>query len=64
MRKDENGDQCPETLGEYYDIVKTIFGEHSKQVEFLKGKIDSSPNGRDEIVIAPDSQVRGLLFSM
>jgi len=62
MRKDEYGNECPETLGEYYDICKAFLGEDSGPCKFLKVKIDTQ--GRDEIVIADDSQMRALLFSM
>lgn len=66
MRKDENGDVCPETLGEYYAITKAMFGEQmgKKALEFLQEKIDKAPNGKDEKVISDDSQMRGLIFNM
>ena len=62
MRKDENGDPCPATLGEYRDLCAAIGGEKCKAVAFLDGKIAKS--GRDEEVITPDSQVRMLLMPM
>lgn len=62
MRKDENGDPCPSTLGEYRDMCAAIGGEMCKAVAFLDKKI--SNYGRDEEVVAPDSQVRMLLMPM
>jgi len=59
-RKDENGEACPGTLGEYIDIV-TLIAPGSKAVQYLDQKINESPNGRDEKVVAPDSQMRALL---
>jgi hypothetical protein len=64
MRKDENGQPCPETLGEYHDYCVALFGEDSKATRFIEGKIKSNPGGRDEKMIAPDSQTRSLLFSL
>ena len=64
MRKDEDGNVCPETLGEYYDLCKGLGGEDCKACVFLKEKIDSHEKGRDERVIAADSQMRLLLFPM
>lgn len=64
MRTDEDGEPCPETSGEYYDITLALFGEKmgAKALEFLDQKIKEQ--GRDEKVIASDSQMRMLLFSM
>jgi len=64
MRKDEQGEQCPETLGEYRDLCAALGGEGCNAVAFLDKKVADSPNGRDEKVIAPDSQMRMLLFPM
>jgi hypothetical protein len=64
MRKDETGRPCPQTLGEYYDLTKVLFGENNKAAEFLQSKIDSNESGRDEIVVAADSQMRSLIFMM
>lgn len=64
MRTDEQGEPCPETLGEYRDLCAALSWEGSKAVAFLDEKIADSPNGRDEKVIAPDSQMRFLLFPM
>jgi hypothetical protein len=64
MRTDENGAECPETLGEYRDYCAVFGGEYCKAVDFLDEKIAASTNGRDTKVLAADSQMRGLLFPM
>lgn len=64
MRKDEEGNPCPATLGEYRDLCAAVGLEGNKAVQFLDGKIAESPNGRDEEVIAADSQMRMLLMPM
>lgn len=64
MRTDETGSQCPGTLGEYLDLCKSIGGPECRAVAFLNKKIEESPNGRDEEVIAPDSQMRMVLMPM
>jgi len=63
MREDENGNQCPETLGEYRKIC-TLLGEDNKAVQFLDKKIAESTKGEDEVVIVADSQMRMLLMPM
>lgn len=62
MRKDENGQACPATLGEYRDMCLALTGEDSKAVKFLDEKIKEQ--GRDEKVIAADSQMRMVLMPM
>jgi hypothetical protein len=64
MRQDENGDQCPSTLGEYRDLCNAIGGENCEAVRLLDGHIAKSSNGRDEVVIAADSQMRFLLMPL
>lgn len=64
MRTDEDGNECPGTLGEYRDLCAAIGGEKNKAVEFLDKKIAESKVGRDDEVIAPDSQMRALLMPM
>lgn len=54
----------PSTLGSYLDLSKTFFGEDSPQYQFIQGKIAESPNGRDEEVIAEESQMLYLLGSL
>jgi len=61
---DESGLPCPETLGEYRDMCKAIGGSECRAVLFLDKKIAEHENGRDEKVIAPDSQMRMLLMPM
>jgi len=51
----------PSTLGTYKKIA-TLFGD--KAVKFIQSKIDASPNGEDEIVIADESQMLMLFASM
>ena len=62
MRKDEAGNECPSTLGEYRDVCVKAGGEGCKAVKFLDEKI--AELGRDEEVVAPDSQMRMLLMPM
>lgn len=58
MRTLSTGD--PSTLGTYLRLAE-IFGP--KAVEFIQKKIDESPNGADEEVIADESQMLLLLMS-
>lgn len=51
----------PSTLGTYKKIA-SIFGD--KPLEFIQKKIDESPNGEDEEVVAEESQVLLLFGSM
>jgi len=51
----------PSTLGSYLELAQ-MFGD--KAVEFIQNKIDTSPNGEDEEVIADESQMMILLASM
>lgn len=62
MRKDENGGECPATLGEYRDMCLALSSEDSQAVKFLDDKI--AEQGRDEKVIAADSQMRMMLMPM
>jgi len=62
MRTDEEGNQCPSTLGEYHDLCVVLFGKDSRATQFLAEKIMAQ--GRNEAVLAADSQMRYLLFSM
>lgn len=63
MRKDETGQPCPETLGEYLDLCQAIAPE-SRAVKLLEDKIAESPHGRKEKVLAADSQMRYLLMPL
>lgn len=58
----ENGQKVPATLGEYRDICAALGGEDCKAVAFLDKKI--AEEGRDERVIAPDLQMRHVLYPM
>lgn len=62
MRTDEDGNECPETLGEYRDLCAAIGGEKNKAVQFLDKKI--AETSKDEKVLAADSQMRMLLMPM
>ena len=64
MRKDENGNECPETLGEYRAYCVAFGGEDCRAVKFLDDKIRESKLGPDEKVIASDSQMRMILMPM
>lgn len=64
MRTDENGKQCPATLGEYRDfcVAFSPLGDGCAAVKLLNDRI--AKHGRDELVIVHDSQMRALLFPM
>jgi len=55
MRKDEAGNECPETLGEYRNLCAALAGTGSAAVKFLDEKIKADPSGASAKVIAPDS---------
>ena len=59
MQKLSTGDDS--TLGSYKKLA-VIFGE--KAVDFIQRKIDESPNGENEEVIAHESQMIQLLATM
>lgn len=62
MRLDENGVECPETLGEYRDVCVAFGREDCRAVQFLDEKI--AEQGREMRVLAPDSQMRMALMPM
>lgn len=64
MRTDENGESCPETLGEYRDLCAALspLGDTCRAVAVLDEKI--AKDGRDEKVIAPDHQMRYVLMPL
>lgn len=64
MRKDESGEDCPATLGEYRDMCAAIGGETCRAVKLLDEKISNDPEGRDALAIQPDIQMRALLMPM
>ena len=54
------------TLGNYYNLCKLIFGPNSKSAEFFLNKINDPTNVNDaaEIIIAPESQMMQLIYSL
>lgn len=54
----------PSTLGSYLDLCDIFFGLDSKQSKFLMEKIKETPNGKDEEVIAAESQMMYLLMNL
>jgi hypothetical protein len=60
MRKDEEGNTCPSTLFEYRDMCKAI-NPNCKAVKLLEQKIKEN-GGKDDEVVASDSQMRMLLM--
>lgn len=64
MRKDEEGNPCPSTLGEYRDLCEAMGLTNNAAVAFLDKKIKENSKGRDAEVIAADFQVRFLLMPM
>jgi len=63
MRTDETGQPCPATLGEYRDtMIAFLRDDQNPAVRFLDDKI--AEQGRNERVLADDSQMRVLLFSL
>lgn len=63
MRLDPYTNQMvPGTLGEYRDMCVAIAGESCQAVTFLDKRI--ADHGRDELVLAPDSQMRAVLMPM
>lgn len=64
MRKDEKGNECPETLGEYRDMCAAFGGEDCRAVKMLDEKIATSSKGVDEKVVIPDLQMRMILMPM
>lgn len=62
MQKLSTGDDA--TLGNYLKLAKLVFGEDSKAASFIQKKIDESPHGEDEEVVAAESQMIFLLMDM
>lgn len=61
MRKDEQGNVCPETLGEYRSMCAALGGEGCQAVVFLDEKIKDL-GGQDVTVAQHDLQMRALLM--
>lgn len=53
-----------DTIGYHMSMAKVVFGENSKAVAWLQKKADESPNGLNEKVVMPESQVTYLLYSI
>jgi hypothetical protein len=63
MRKDEEGNEVPSTLGEYRKLCAAIGGvDDNPAVEWLDAKI--AKQGEHEEVLIPDSQMRNILMPM
>lgn len=63
MRTDENGNPCPETLGEYRDLVFAMTGnDQNPAVQMLDERIETQ--GRDAKVVVADVQMRAVLFKL
>lgn len=54
----------PSTLGSYRDNCIAMFGADSAPAKFFIQKIESSPNGELEEVIAEESQLMGLIAEL
>lgn len=52
------------TLESYLILCNLVFGEDSAQSKFIQSKVDESPDGLKEEVIAAESQMLILLGSM
>jgi len=52
------------TLGNWLMLTELAFGKNSPQADFLKDKIDESPNGKDEEVLADEGQLIQVLIDM
>lgn len=61
MRTDENGNPCPATLGEYYDLCMALGGPNAA-TELLGMHI--ARDGRDDPVVQGDAQMRVLLMPL
>lgn len=62
MRIDENGNSCPETLGEYRDMCINVGVPNNRAVQYLNERIKET--SEDDKVIISDLQIRQLLFPM
>jgi hypothetical protein len=61
MRKDEHGDPCPETLGEYLTFCEALMPDSRASI-FLRRKISSQ--GEQQRVVVSDLMMRTLLLPM
>jgi hypothetical protein len=62
MRINEEGKECPATLGEYRAICVAIGGETCGAVKWLDEIIASDRDGLNALVIASDAEMRKLLM--
>lgn len=62
MHKLSTGDNA--TLGNYRKLAVPVFGEQSGAVKFLDQKINESPHGHNEEVLADEAQMIQLLASL
>jgi hypothetical protein len=62
MRKDEQGNECPATLGEYRTLCVALGGEECQAVKLLDERIKDQ--GEAMKVIATDEQMRRLLVPL
>lgn len=60
MRKLSTGVDA--TLGNTRKMAVAAFGEDSEAVKFLDKKIEQAPNGENEEVVVPESQMISLLL--
>ena len=49
------------TLGNYREMAVLLWGENSGATQFLDRKITASPNGKDEEILADESQMIQIL---
>ena len=52
------------TLGYHRDMCAALFGADSRATAFLDEKIKTAPHGRDELVLADESQVVMLCIAL
>lgn len=51
----------PSTLGSYMALSIAVYGDDSPALDFLRRRIKEAPNGKDEEVVQPESQMLWLL---
>jgi len=62
MRKDLEGNECPETLGEYLKMCKSIGGEDCRAVKMLEEQIEEE--NEDSVVVVSDEKMRQILMPL
>lgn len=65
MKRDEKGNECPGTLGEYRKICATLspFGTNCKAVSILDEMILNQSDGEASEVLTSDLNMREVLLS-